>query len=236
MFQCTPSMEIPGLPVPVSPLFVRETLFSFLTENRRLKISAVAKNRCFSCFPVLDGLYDRGNVSAVLRSTEALGFGQAYVVESSQRFKESQRTTAGADKWLEIRRFKTNQEAIASLNQHSIQIISTALSPKAIPIEEVDFTKPTALVFGNEKEGVSEEFLQASHAHVIIPMEGFVQSFNISVAASLALWIIQKQRILKRGYHEDVTPSDIIFLEALYSFRTLDSSLDILRRSLHHAP
>jgi tRNA (guanosine-2'-O-)-methyltransferase len=223
---------IPELNQKIPAQKIRDLLFGYLTPKRQEKISNVARNRCYSCYPVLEGIYDRGNISAVLRSTEAMGFGQAYIIESNERFKESQRTTAGADKWLELQKFKTTTEAIEQLKRDGVQIISTALSNTAIPIEAVDFTKPTALVLGNEKTGVSKEMLEASDHHVIIPMQGFVQSFNISVAASLALWTIRQQRVNKLGSISDVTHQEIISLEALYTLRTLKSASDILRRLL----
>jgi tRNA (guanosine-2'-O-)-methyltransferase len=233
MFRPPTKLWISDLNQTVPAQIVRDILFAYLTSERQLKISKVASQRCYSCFPVLEGIYDRGNVSAVLRSTEAMGFGQCYVIESSERFKESQRTTAGADKWIELRKFKTTKEAIDQLKKDKVQIVSTALSSTSIPIFEVDFTKPTALVLGNEKSGVSSEMLEASDYHVIIPMQGFVQSFNISVAASLCLWTIFQQRLNKLGSNCDVTSEEVISLEANYALRTLDSAPDILRRHLY---
>lgn len=232
MFRPKDPLYIPELQAEIPAARVRDLLFDYLTPERRKKISQVAALRCFSCFPVLEGLYDKGNISAVLRSTEALGFGQAYVIESSERFKKSQRTTAGADKWVHLTRFKSTSEAISELKRHHIQIVSTTLSSKAIPITKVDFTLPTALVLGNEKLGVTQEMLEASDHHVIIPMQGFVQSFNISVAASLALWAVQQQRELKLGHSSDTSEPEKIALEALYALKTLDSAPDILRRLL----
>jgi len=232
MFRPPTELFISALNKKISAQKIKDLLFGYLTPERRNKITKVASERCYSCFPVLEGIYDRGNISAVLRSTEAMGFGQAYVIESNQRFKESQRTTAGADKWLELQKFKTTAQAIEELKEHKVQIVSTALSPSATSIEDIDFTKPTALVFGNEKFGVSKEMLEVSHFHVRIPMQGFVQSFNISVAASLAFWIIRQCRIHKLGASRDVTEQEVTSLEAIYTLRTLDSAPDILRRLL----
>ena len=99
-------------------------------------------------------------------------------------------------------------------------------------MHEVDFTTPIALVLGNEKSGISEEMLEAADERVIIPMPGFVQSFNISVAGALCLYQIYQDRLQKLGRNADVTEPQIDILNAHYALRTLDSASDILRNRL----
>ncbi|MBY0452516.1 MAG: TrmH family RNA methyltransferase, partial [Bdellovibrionaceae bacterium] len=96
------------------------------------------------------------------------------------------------------------------------------------PIHEIDFTTPLALVLGNEKDGVSQEMLDAADERVIIPMPGFVQSFNISVAGALSLYQIYQDRLRRLGKVSDVTPEQIEILKAQYAMRTLDSAEEIL--------
>ena len=84
------------------------------------------------------------------------------------------------------------------------------------------------MVLGNEKDGVSQEMLEAADERVIFPMPGFVQSFNISVAGALCLYQIYQSRLQKLGRNEDVTPEQIEILKAHYAIRTQDSSVDIL--------
>lgn len=218
--------------IKLSSLFIEETLRPLLTPSRVKRIDQVTSQRLFRCFPVLEGLYDQGNISAVLRSTEALGFGQASVIECATRFKQSRRTTAGADKWVEITRYKTTQAAIESFKKNKIQIVSTALVDHAIPIDNIDFSKPTALIFGNEKHGVSPEMIAASDFCTIIPMTGFVQSFNISVAASLALYTAQNKLRSHLQSSSDLSKEDQQILRALYMMRTLDTAKETL---IYHA-
>ena len=78
-----------------------------VTERRRARIDAVVDHRNYSVVPVLDGLYDRGNVSAVMRSAEGLGFGELHVIESMEDFKAANRVTRGAEKWLDVRKWST---------------------------------------------------------------------------------------------------------------------------------
>ena len=205
-----------------------------LTEARQLKTERVAKERCFSNVIVTENLYDRGNISAVMRSAEAFGFGQMHLIEEGEKFKESQRTTAGADKWIEARRWKTTKECIQTLKGQGKQIVVTHLDSQAKPISEIDFLKPTALVLGNEKTGASAEMLTLADHRVIVPMSGFVESFNISVAAALSLQVARAA--------VGSTPSDFplqtaefnldrLELTANYLLRSVDRSLDILSYS-----
>ena len=209
---------------------VLDFILPVLTAERRARIDLTVENRCFSVVPVLEDLFDRGNVSAVLRSAEAFGLGQVHLIQKTERFKESQRTTAGADKWVEIQQWKTTKDCIENLKANGLQIVSTHLSPKSVPISEIDFSKPTAVVLGNEKEGISSEMVEMSDHCVVIPMKGFVQSFNISVAASIAFYHLTQDREKRRGLSGDLNTEQKNILKAVYAARTQDSSAATLRR------
>jgi tRNA (guanosine-2'-O-)-methyltransferase len=199
-----------------------------LTEPRQNKINRVALERCFSHVIVTENLYDRGNISAVMRSAEAFGFGQLHLIEEGETFKESQRTTAGADKWIETKKWKSTKACIQELKAQGKQIVVTHLDSTARPISEIDFAKPTALVLGNEKTGASPEMLAMADHRVIVPMSGFVESFNISVAAALCFYQMDLARRQQGRLHE-LKPEEVARLKAIYALRTLDSSEDILR-------
>ena len=200
-----------------------------LTDERRKKIERVVGGRTYSAVLVLENIYDRGNASAVFRSTEAMGFGQVHMIELGEKFRESQRTTAGADKWLEIKKWKSTKECIDLLKAEGKQIVVTHLDSSSVPIGEVDFSKSSALVLGNEKDGVSPEMIEAADKRVILPMDGFVQSFNISVAGALSLWHIRQDRQSRLGRHGDLTEEQKKILTAIYCLRTQDSSEQTLR-------
>lgn len=198
---------------------VYETIGTLLTEQRRERIRQIVENRTQNILPVLENIYDRGNVSAVLRSAEAFGFQNVHLVENSEKFKVANRVTQGADKWLTLRRWKNSDECISTLKEKKIQILVTHLEG-ARPIGDFDFTLPTAIVFGNEKEGVSSKMIEASDAKVKIPMLGMVQSFNISVAAALCFYHIYLDRIRRQGYHGDLTVDEKEKLIAEFYIRT----------------
>ena len=211
--------------------FILEHIFPILTKERQEKIVTVTKQRCFDVTVVLENIYDRGNTSAVMRTGEGLGFADFQLIETFDKFKESNRVTQGADKWVEIKKWKSTAEAIQHFKKNKIRICVTSLEA-AKPIHEVDFSTPIALVLGNEKNGISQEILDAADERVIIPMPGFVQSFNISVAGALCLYQIFQNRLNKRGKNADVTEQQIKILNAHYALRTLDSAADILKNKL----
>lgn len=192
----------------------------YLTPERQTRIREAVELRTCNVVPVLENIYDRGNVSAVLRSSEAMGYQCAHVIEIGEKFKSANRVTQGADKWLDVRRWKSTVECTRELKSQGFQILATHLDAKAKPIGEMDFTKPTAIVFGNEKDGISREMAQEADHTVIIPMHGFVQSFNISVAAAISLYHIYMERSRLLGRHGDLSESEKEILRAEFSLRS----------------
>lgn len=215
----------------VSSEIVRKLITPLLTEARQEKIKKVALARNFSNAVVLEGIYDRGNVSAVMRTAEALGFVNFHVIETQTRFKEANRVTQGADKWTEVERWSSTADCVRELKKRGHRIVVTSLEASK-PIHEVDFTGPTALVLGNEKSGISEEMKALADERIILPMQGFVQSYNISVAGALSLYHIYQTRTQKLGRSSDVSKAEAEILEAHYALRTQDSAVDILKRHL----
>ena len=204
----------------------------YLTPERQAKIREVVALRTCNVVPVLENIYDRGNVSAVLRSAEAHGFQCAHVIEIGEKFKSSARVTQGADKWLDVRRWKSTLECTAELKRQGFQIAATHLDKNAVPIGEVDFTKPTAIVFGNEKDGISQEMIAQADQTVVIPMQGFVQSFNISVAGAIAFYHILQERIRRLGKSGDLTEQEQLILRAEFSLRSSKNSDRLLEGAL----
>lgn len=156
-----------------------------VTPQRWLKIQSIVDKRNKHLATVLENIYDRGNSSAVMRSAEAFGFYQIHHIIQSQEFKESKRVTQGADKWLVQKMWPDTLSCVQSLKEQGFKIYVTQLEGGR-PIEECSFQGPVALCLGNEKEGVSPLLSECADEKVFIPMQGFVQSFNISVAAALS--------------------------------------------------
>lgn len=204
-------------------------LTEFVTTERQIRIEEVLAHRTSRVATVVEGLVNVGNVSAVMRSAEALGFQPFHLVTGDDSFKDSKRTSQGAEKWLDVFQWDTTAECVAQLRQNGYKVVVTHLDETAMDIDEIDFTQKTALVFGNEKEGVSSAMLELSDARCIIPMSGFVQSFNISVAAALALYHARQDRIARLGANGDLSDGELAELRAVYYLRSVRHARKILK-------
>ncbi len=197
-----------------------ELLRDQLTEQRRAKIEAVLDERTLTVIPVMDGIYDRGNTSAVLRSAEGMGYQEAHIIDTQPDYKTSRRVTQGADKWVDVHRWRSPKDCVLSLQERGYEVVATDLDAD-VDLEAIDFTSPTALVFGNERDGVSPEVLETCDRRCIIPIQGFVQSYNISVAAALSLYEALRQRRQKLGRQGDLTPEERRLIRAHYYLRSV---------------
>lgn len=216
----------------VSAEQVISALQPLLTEERTGRIDQVVSQRSFSLVPVLENIYDRGNISAVMRSAEAFGFFKMHIIEPEQAaFKAANRVTKGADKWLDVAHYQKASESIGLLKKQGYQVFATHLTASR-PIDEIDFTKKTAIVLGNEKDGVSEEMQQLCDGNVVIPMLGFSQSFNISVAAALIFYHVYMFRKQKLGLSGDLTIDEQTMVRANYYLRCFDNPEGVLKKAL----
>jgi len=195
-----------------------ETLSARVTPERWEKIQGVVSRRSSQLSVGIEDIYDRGNASAVMRSMEAFGIYQLHLIELSEKFKESQRVTQGADKWLELCKWKSTRACVDHLKGEGRKIYVTHLDPQARALEEISVDKPFTIFFGNEKKGASQELLQLADETVFIPMKGFVQSFNISVAAAIALYGLS-QRLPKTA----LSASETARLQAYYLTQSVEN-------------
>lgn len=212
------------------PAEIVERLAEFLTPDRQGRIESVLGDRTYRVATVVEGLVNVGNVSAVMRSAEALGFQPFHVITGDESFKDSKRTSQGAEKWLDVYQWDTPADCVAHLRDDGYRVIVTHLDETSVPIGDVDFTRKTALVFGNEREGVSREMLALSDDRCIIPMSGFVQSFNISVAAAVALYHARQDRVSRQGTHGDLSEDRLVEIRAIYYLRSVRHAWKILEQ------
>lgn len=217
----------------MEPAQVIELLEPFMTERRLQRIREVVARRTRTVLPVVEGVVNTGNVSAVMRSAEALGYQSVHVVRGEHdRFKQSERTSRGAEKWLDLYRWPGPEPCVRYLQAAGYRTIAMHLAADGVPIGEVDFTEPTALVFGNEKQGVSPAMLEAVDASCIVPLSGFTESFNVSVAAAVALYHAQQDRLRRQGYHADLSDDEQNILAARFCMRSVRHPEAILRRAM----
>ncbi len=218
--------------VVLTPDEVVTILRPHVTERRLGRIDEILAERTYTLAVAVDGMVDSGNVSAVMRTADAFGVQAFHAIDTAGSYKHSRRTSQGAEKWLDRYRWRSAAECVAFLGRAGYRIAVADTDPGAVPISELGFDEPTALVFGNELEGVSAEVLGAAHVVTTIPMSGFVRSFNISVAAGVCLHQARTARIARRGRHGDLTPQDRSRLRAVFAMKTVRHHDAVIRRAL----
>jgi tRNA (guanosine-2'-O-)-methyltransferase len=185
----------------------------FLRPERKARIDAVVAQRTRTLTVVMEAFADPQNTSAVLRTAESFGVQEVHVVEGPQkRYDRNKKISQNADKWLEVVRWKDTASCLAALKARGFLVYATHLGEGSRGLNDLSFAEPVALVFGNEHAGVSEAARRLADACFAIPMRGFSQSFNVSVAAAICLARAVDRRELERGRHGDLPPGE---LEAL---------------------
>lgn len=217
----------------LAPERIIELLQPHMTERRLRRIRDVVARRTRTVVPVIEGLANTGNVSAVMRSTEALGYQDVHVVKGdNERYKHSQRTAGGAQHWLDVWRWDAPSSFAAHCREAGYRLVATHLHADTIPIRELDFTKPTALVFGNEEDGVSAEMMEEVDVACEVPLPGFTESFNVSVAAAVALYHARQDRLDRQGAHADLSNEAQTRLVARFCLQSVTAPEKIIRRKL----
>ncbi len=172
--------------------------------ERYQRIISVLKARQTDLTLCLEQVHKANNVSAIVRTADAAGIHKIHAVWPTEQMQMLAHTSAGARNWVEVETHKTIGDAFAELKQQGMQILATNLSATAVDFREIDYTKPTAIILGSEKTGISKEALAMADQDIIIPMVGMVQSLNVSVASALILYEAQRQRDLAGMYHREV--------------------------------
>jgi tRNA (guanosine-2'-O-)-methyltransferase len=187
-----------------------------MTPERIDRLSKVLGNRQPDLTVVLENVFDPHNISAVMRTCDAVGIQEIYVLNTSiqPHKKWGAKSSSSAAKWLTVSQFSDTQECISSLRNKYSTILTTHLSAGSVPLYEVDFTKSVALVFGNEHDGVSEEIRNAADGNFIIPQVGIIKSLNISVACAVTLYEAFRQKRMA-GHYEKRNLPDAQFKELL---------------------
>lgn len=165
--------------------------------QRTARIDDILLRKQPSLHIFLDNVDNSQNLSAILRSCDGAGVLELFYCNSENRDLRIHKTiTQGAHRWVKRTRIDENEKALfmAQKQKEGFQLIVTHFCENAASFREVDYTKPSILVMGNEKEGVSKELIAIADALVIIPMMGMVQSLNVSVAAALMLYEAQRER------------------------------------------
>ena len=152
---------------------------------------------------ITENVHKPHNLSAIIRTCDAVGVFAVHAVNRHSDTPTYSQVAQGSEKWVKVHFQPDIQTAIARLQQSHYRVYAAHLSDTAIDYRQVDYTQPTAILLGTEKWGVSDEAASLVDEHIVIPMQGMVQSLNVSVANAVVLFEAQRQR-LKAGLYDKV--------------------------------
>lgn len=174
-------------------------LENILTDNRKERFQQVLSKRTNHFTIAMEDIFQLHNTSAVMRSCEVFGIQQLNVIEERYTKSIDKEIAMGAQKWVDVNRFNSISGCISSMKSKGYQIIATTPHENDCDLDDFDISKPSALFFGTERDGLSEEVLQNADGFLKIPMAGFTESLNISVSAAIII-----QNLMSRLHKSDI--------------------------------
>ena len=186
-----------------------EFLENILTENRKERFLNVLKNRTRHFTVAVEDVFQMHNTSAVMRSCEVFGIQELNIIEQRFGKRIDKEIAMGAQKWVDINAFDSITGCLDNLQSRGYQIIATTPHEDDCLLEDFDISKPCALFFGTERDGLSEEIIKRADGSLKIPMVGFTESLNISVSAAI---IIQNltERLRKSNIQWKLSENELI--------------------------
>ena len=167
-------------------------LEGFVSERRLGRLKEVLEARTNHLTLVLEDVYQTHNFSAVLRSADIFGIQSTNFIENRNKYKISEDVSMGSTQWLTLNRYQhhdnNTRACLTDLKAKGYKIVATSLHKNSVSLQELDISKPVALVFGTELTGISSDVEEMADEFVKLPMYGFTESFNISVCAALCMY------------------------------------------------
>ncbi|MCE9977114.1 tRNA (guanosine(18)-2'-O)-methyltransferase TrmH [Leclercia adecarboxylata] len=165
-----------------------------MNSTRYARICEMLARRQPDLTVCMEQVHKPHNVAAIVRTADAVGVHEVHAVWKGTRMRPMASAAAGSNSWVQVKAHDNIAEAISHLKGRGMQILATHLSDKAVDFREIDYTRPTCILMGQEKTGITQEALDLADQDIIIPMIGMVQSLNVSVASALILYEAQRQR------------------------------------------
>lgn len=204
-----------------------EFLESFLTPKRRSLFEKVVNSRTNHFTVATEDVYQLHNTSAVMRSCDVFGIQNIHVIEERNLKRIDREIAMGAQKWVSLNRHKSSDDCIAALREKGYQIVATTPYGNSENLSDFDISKPSAIFFGTEKYGLSQEVMDQADTFLKIPMVGFTESLNISVSAAIILQhITQELRRSKTNWELTENEKNAVKFEWLRrSFKNCDEMI-----------
>ena len=187
-----------------------------MTSERTDRLTSVLNRRQDDITVVLENVFDPHNISAVMRTCDAVGVQEIFILNTKipRHKKWGAKSSSSAAKWLTVHQFDDAKQCFSALRTRYSSILTTYLANDSISLHRLDLTKSIALVFGNEHSGVSDEIRELADGNFVIPQAGIIQSLNISVACAVTLYEAYRQKTLA-GHYEHKKLDDATYNELL---------------------
>lgn len=199
-------------------------LYTIITPSKREMFDRIAAQRTKHLTVALENVYQEHNASAVLRTCDCFGIQELYVIEKDNQYKIQRDIALGAGRWVDMYNYDQGDhptlDCIKNLRSKGYRIIATTPHTNDQTIQELDLSKPAALVFGTERKGISQEVIELADEFVRIPMYGFTESFNISVSAAITLNTL-RERLEKSEIHWKLDEEEQVLLKIKWSRKIL---------------
>jgi tRNA (guanosine-2'-O-)-methyltransferase len=204
-------------------------LESFLSARRLERFLEILSKRTRHITVALEDVYQMHNASAVIRSCDVFGMQEAHLIEARYGRRLDKKIAMGAQKWVDVSRYENTATCIEALRHRGYRIVATSPQAGNLRPGELPLDRPVALFFGTEKEGLSKEVLRQADAAVSIPMVGFTESLNISVAAAILLYDLSN-RLRNSGVAWQLSEADILEKRFDWAFKSVQSAPEIMAR------
>lgn len=204
-----------------------------MTNSRQERIHHILQFKQNDLTVVLENVHDPHNIAAVLRTCDAVGISEVFVLNNGKRIprKFGNRSSSSAIKWMKVNYFTEVDHCFETVKKKYPHIYSTHLSEQAVGLYALDLTQPTALVFGNERSGLTNEVLAHCNGNFVIPQVGIISSLNISVACAVSLYEGYRQKKLAGHYEQPNKLSTQDREELLKFWEVTEQELDPLREN-----
>lgn len=200
------------------------------SENKRQLFDRLVKSRTRHISVVLEDVFQSHNASAVLRSCDCFGVQDVHVVETRNKYSPNSDVSMGSDKWVDYYKHPNIRQAYDDLRAKGYRIVATLPHENDTMITDLDITRPTALVFGTELTGLTQEAVEYADAYVKIPMYGFTESFNISVCAALSLFYLTEKMRADPAIHWQLSEEDQLTLKLYWSMQVVHDGRQVMQQ------
>lgn len=165
-----------------------------MTPERYHKIYNMLQTRQPTLTVVMEDVHKPHNLAAIARTCDAVGIPEIHAITPYDKLQLTVDAASGSGNWVDVKVYDNIETVYSSLKERGFQILATHFEERAKEFRAIDYTQPTAIVMGQELEGISTKAVDLADGSIIIPMYGMVQSLNVSVAASTILYEAQRQR------------------------------------------